>query len=52
MGFNFLFDKIEPTGFGLNSMALTETVGKIKKLLIPIQTVQVRKGFFKSFYNR
>ncbi len=22
MGFNFLFDKIEPTGFGLNSMAL------------------------------
>ncbi len=27
MGFNFLFDKIEPTGFGLNSMALTETVG-------------------------
>ncbi len=27
MGFNFLFDKIEPTGFGLNSMALPSSVG-------------------------
>ena len=27
MGFDSLFDKIEPTGFGLNSMALPRTVG-------------------------
>ncbi len=50
MGFNFLFDKIEPTGFGLNAMALTRTLGtrgyqvKKRRLLMFNQNIKT-SGF-------